>query len=79
LIGCTKGEVNTKLLAIPGAKGRPLKLFMTAGQVGDHTRAAALLGGLPAADWMIAESGCRAGMRRQFKRTEKGHLVPRCV
>ncbi len=30
---------------------------MTAGQVSDHTGAAALLGSLPAAEWMIADCG----------------------
>jgi transposase len=30
---------------------------MTAGQVGDYTGAAALLGSLPAAEWMIADRG----------------------
>ena len=39
------------------AKGRPLKFFMTAGQVSDYTGAAALLGSLPAAEWMIADRG----------------------
>ena len=30
---------------------------MTAGQVSDHTGAAALLGSLPAAEWLIADRG----------------------
>ena len=33
---------------------------MTAGQVSDCTGAAALLGHLPAAEWMIADRGCDA-------------------
>jgi transposase len=57
LIGRTKGGLNTKLHAVTDAKGRPLKFFMTAGQVGDYTGAAALLGSLPAAEWMIADRG----------------------
>jgi transposase len=57
LIGRTKGGLNTKLHAVTDAKGRPLKFFMTAGQVSDYTGAAALLGSLPAADWMIADTG----------------------
>jgi transposase len=48
--------LNTKLHAITDAKGRPLKFFMTAGQVSDYTGAAALLGSLPAAEWMLAPS-----------------------
>ena len=47
--------MNTKLHAVTDAIGRPLKFFMTAGQVNDYTGAAALLGSLPDADWMIAD------------------------
>ena len=57
MIGRTKGGLNTKLHAVTDAKGRPLKFFMTAGQVSDHTGAAALLGSLPAAEWMLADRG----------------------
>jgi transposase len=57
LIRRTKGGLNTKLHAVTDAKGRPLKFFMTAGQVSDYTGAAALLGALPAADWMLADRG----------------------
>jgi len=45
------------LQAVTYTKGRPLKYFMNAGQVSNHTGAAALLGGLPAAEWMIADRG----------------------
>ena len=47
--------MNTKLHAVTDAKGRPLVFFMTAGQVSGYTGAAALLGSLPAAEWMIAD------------------------
>lgn len=43
LIGRTKGGMNTKLHAV--ADGRPIRFFMTAGQVSDYTGAAALLAG----------------------------------
>lgn len=33
LIGRTKGGLSTKLHAVTDAKGRPLKFFMTGGQV----------------------------------------------
>ena len=56
-IGRTKGRLNTKLHAVTDAKGRPLRFFMTAGQVSDYTGAAALLGSLPAAEWLIADRG----------------------
>ena len=49
--------MNTKLHAVTDAKGRPLKVFMTAGQVNDYTGAATLLGSLPAVEWMIADRG----------------------
>ena len=49
--------MNTKLHAVTDAKGRPLKFFMTAGQVSDYTGAAALLGSLPGAEWLIADRG----------------------
>jgi hypothetical protein len=60
LIGRTKGGLNTKLHAVTDARGRPLKFFMTAGQVSDYTGAAALLSSLPAAEWMIADPGYEA-------------------
>jgi transposase len=49
LIGRTKGGMNTKLHAVTDADGRPIRFFMTAGQVSDYTGAAALLGSLPKA------------------------------
>jgi len=41
--------MNTKLHAVTDANGRPISLFMTAGQVSDYTGAAALLDSLPRA------------------------------
>ena len=52
-----KGELNTNLHAVTDAVGRPLRFFMTAGQVSDYTGAAALLSGLPEADWLVADRG----------------------
>ena len=57
--------MNTKLHAVSDAKGRPLKLFMTAGQVSDYTGAAALLSSLPAADWLLADRGYDADWFRE--------------
>ena len=37
------------------AKGRPLKFFMTAGQVSDYTLGAAPLSCLPKAEWLHAD------------------------
>jgi IS5 family transposase len=57
LIGRTKHGLTTKLHAFTDAKGLPLKFFMTAGQVGDYTGAATLLGSLPNAEWIVADRG----------------------
>ncbi len=43
--------MNTKLHAVTDAKGRPIRLFMTGGEVSDYIGTAALLGSLPSADW----------------------------
>lgn len=45
--------MNTKLHAVTNVKGRPIRLFISAGQVSDYTGAAALLGSLPMADWFL--------------------------
>ena len=57
LIGRTKGGMNTKLHAVTDANGRPISLFMTAGQVSDYTGAAALLDSLPKAQWLLGDRG----------------------
>ncbi len=49
--------MNTKLHAVTDANARPLSFFMTAGQVSDHTGAAALLDDLPEVPWMLADRG----------------------
>ncbi len=49
--------MNTKLHAVADAEGRPIRLFITAGQVSDYTGAAALIGSLPEAEWMLAGRG----------------------
>jgi transposase len=57
--------LNTKLHAVTDAKGRPLKFFITAGEVSDYTGAAALLGSVPAAERMIADRGYDADRFRE--------------
>lgn len=49
--------MNTKLHALADANGRPLSFFMTAGQVSDYTGAAALLGDMPKAQWLLGDRG----------------------
>ncbi|RJT23430.1 IS5 family transposase, partial [Chakrabartia godavariana] len=57
LIGRTKGGMNTKLHAVTDANGRPISLFMTAGQVSDYIGAAAMLESLPRAQWLLGDRG----------------------
>lgn len=47
LIGRTKDGMNTKLHAVCDSRGRPLNLFVTAGQVSDYIGARVLLSSLP--------------------------------
>ena len=49
--------MNTKLHAVTDTIGRPVRLFITAGQVSDYTGAAALMNGLPEAEWLLADRG----------------------
>lgn len=53
LTGRTKGGMNTKLHAICDSKGRPLNLFVPAGQVRDHIGVRALLSALPKVDLLL--------------------------
>ncbi len=54
LIGRTKGGMNTKLHAVTDADGRPIRFFMTAGQVSDYTGCSGPAG-------QLAKSGLVAG------------------
>lgn len=58
MIGRTKGGMNTKLHAVTDVQGRPIRFFMTGGQVGDYTSAMPSLSGLPKANWLTADRGC---------------------
>ena len=57
--------MNTKLHAITDAKGRPIRLFLSAEQVSDYTGAAALLDNLSQADWFLADRGYDADWLRK--------------
>lgn len=52
--------MNTRQHAICDGRGRPLNLFVAAGQVSDYIGARALLGRLPNVEWPLAERqiGC---------------------
>ena len=49
--------MNSKLHAVTDALGRPLRMFLTAGQRSDHIGARALLDSLPPAKHMLADRG----------------------
>ncbi len=57
--------MNTKLHAVTDTRGRPVRFFITAGQVSDYTDAAALMNGLPEADWLLADRGYDADWFRE--------------
>ncbi|OED49946.1 hypothetical protein AB838_04425 [Rhodobacteraceae bacterium (ex Bugula neritina AB1)] len=59
--------MNTKLHAICDGQGRPLNLFVTAGQVSDYIGARALLGSLPDVDWLLGDRGCDADWFRPLR------------
>ncbi len=63
--GRTKGGMNTKLHAICDSQGRPLNLFVTAGQVTDYIGARALLSSLPDVDWLLGDRGYDADWFRE--------------
>ncbi|GAB5463330.1 MAG: hypothetical protein HoeaKO_34210 [Hoeflea alexandrii] len=65
LIGRTKGGMNTKLHAVCDSQGRPIDLFVTAGQVSDYIGARALLRRLPNVKWLLGDRGYDADWFRE--------------
>jgi transposase len=57
--------MNSKLHAVTDAAGRPLRMFLTAGQRSDYIGARALLDGLPPANHMLADRGYDADWYRE--------------
>ena len=57
--------MNSKLHAVTDAAGRPLQMFLTAGQRSDYIGARALLDGLPPAKHMLADRGYDADWYRE--------------
>jgi hypothetical protein len=55
---------------------RPIRFFMTAGQMSDYTGAAALLGSLPSAQWLLADRGYDADWYRDAL---KGRGIKPCI
>ena len=68
--------MNTKLHAVTDTSGRPIRLFITAGQVSDYTGAAALMKSLPEADWLLADRGYDADW---FRETLVGTGTTPCI
>lgn len=57
--------MNTKLHAVTDTSGRPIRFFITAGQVSDYTGAMALMGSLPDAEWLLGDHGYDADWFRE--------------
>jgi len=57
LIGRTKGGLNSKLHVLADAKGRPIHMFLSAGQTSDYIGARALLPTIPQAGAPLADRG----------------------
>jgi transposase len=66
LIGRTKGGLNAKLHVLADAKGRPIRMFLSAGQTSDSIGARALLRSTPKAAVLLADRGCCDGERHRF-------------
>ena len=76
LVGRTKGYMNTSLHAVTDADGRPIRFFMTAGQVSGYTGTAALLGSLPKAERLLVDRGYDA---EWFKDAMKDKGIKPCI
>jgi transposase len=62
--------MNTKLHAVCDSHGRPISLFVTAGQVSDYIGAKALLSSLPDVDWLLGDRGYDADWFRDALKTK---------
>jgi hypothetical protein len=49
--------LSLKLHAVAYSDRRPIRFYMTAGQVNDYAGATTLLGSLPLAEWLLADRG----------------------
>jgi len=68
--------MNTKLRAVTDALGRPIRFFMSAGQVSDYFGARALVSSLPRAEWMIVDRGYDADW---FREALKDRGIHACI
>ena len=69
--------MNSKLHAVTDAQGRPIRLFLTAGNTSDYTGARALMATLPTAGWLLADRGYDADwFRNGLKDMEIEPCIP---
>ena len=57
LIGRTKGRMNPKLHVVCDGRGRPMWVYLSAGQTSDYIGAAGLVSGMPPAKVLLADRG----------------------
>lgn len=57
--------MNSKLHTVTDAIGRPIRMFLSAGQTSDYIGARALVSGLPKADVLLADRGYDADWFRE--------------
>jgi len=79
LIGRTKGGLNSKLHALADAKGRPIHMFLSAGQTSDYIGAQALLSSFPQAGALLADRGYRAIVRHRAKDDGESQFVSQSI
>ncbi len=68
--------MNTKLHAICDSQGRPINLFVSAGQVSDYIGARALLSSLSNVDWLLGDRGYDADW---FREALKDRGIRACI
>ena len=64
LIGQTRGGMNSKLNVVCDGKGRPIQMYLSAGQTSDYVGAAGLLRLLPPVKCLLAGRGYDADWLR---------------
>jgi transposase len=68
--------MNTKLHTVCDSQGRPISLFVTAGQVSDYIGARALLSSRPNVEWLLGDRGYDADW---FRDALKGKGIRACI
>ena len=76
MIGLTKGGLNSKLHAVTDALGRPIRMFLSAGNLSDYKGALAMLSSLPKAECLLADRGYDADW---FRNALKDRNITPCI